>query len=789
MRYQIHPNCFGRSSLAVWILTFVAMLVPALTHAQNGPKAVPAERLTVHYQNGQFQLVTRFALMKVLPRSDVLPRAEGPVSGFWYELRSANGALRYRRIIANPLRLRFEGPDLEAGGTQPVLTESITQDQVFSVLIPQPQVGDQVVFFSSPLQIGGEAFPAQEIGRITFEPVIGAPRGAVRTRTSRGLPQPGPADGAVVSATKIVDNGPDTDRFVIVLLGDGYRASELTQFHNDAQDFVNFLFNTPPFSFNCTAFNVWRIDVSSTDSGADSPAPPVDNPMTPVDESLNCAGGTGTTVATYFDATFCADGVIHRLLGVNNGTATTVLNANVPQWDNALVIVNSTQYGGSGGSIGTTSLAGTWENIAIHELGHSAFGLADEYEYYAGCGTDAPGTRDNHPAAEPSQPNVTIETNPALIKWASLIAGGTAIPTTQNANCAVCDPQPDPAPGMTVVGLYEGAHYYHCDAYRPAFHCMMRNFGVFCPVCEQRILQTLEPFQPANTPPACAAGGPYVAECAGATTSVLLNGSASSDLDCDLLTFTWTGPFVGGMATGPTPTVQFSGSGNFVVQLQVSDGTANSVCNATVTIQDTTPPNIVCPTNIVRPNDPGLCSAVVTFSATAVDVCSGPLSVTCVPASGSVFPKGVTVVTCSTADPGGNDSQCSFSVTVQDKEAPVVACLKGVNPSGKNIPGSKRNSGQGQNPSGFYQLKATDNCDGTPALYIRDSASSFVAGPFKSGDTVKIVQTPGGKPRQQHAPGAVKAHIHLRGDALVFAADDDGNVSAPVDCLVPPRPK
>ena len=43
-------------------------------------------------------------------------------------------------------------------------------------------------------------------------------------------------------------------------------------------------------------------------------------------------------------------------------------------------------------------------------MGHTAFGLADEYPYYAGG--DETG-HDHHPAGEPSEPNVTANTNRA----------------------------------------------------------------------------------------------------------------------------------------------------------------------------------------------------------------------------------------------------------------------------------------------------------------------------------------------------------------------------------------
>lgn len=179
---------------------------------------------------------------------------------------------------------------------------------------------------------------------------------------------------------------------------------------------------------------------------------------------------TGAMVATYFDASFCNSG-IRRLLSVDSASVINVVNAQVPQWHAILVMVNSPIYGGAGGQIGTFSKAPQALEIALHELGHTAFGLADEYEYWAGCGVDT--NRNNHPASEPSQPNVTIDSNRATIKWGTLIAAATPIPTTNNANCAVCDPQPNSLP-IGTVGAFEGAHYYHCDAFRPEFDCKMR---------------------------------------------------------------------------------------------------------------------------------------------------------------------------------------------------------------------------------------------------------------------------------------------------------------------------
>jgi len=48
----------------------------------------------------------------------------------------------------------------------------------------------------------------------------------------------------------------------------------------------------------------------------------------------------------------------------------------------------------------------------------------------------------------------------------------------------------------------------------------------------------------------------------------------------------------------------------------------------------------------------------------AIDDVDGPLTPTCVPASGDLFPLGKTSVTCSATDKAGNTGSASFNVTV-----------------------------------------------------------------------------------------------------------------------------
>ena len=58
---------------------------------------------------------------------------------------------------------------------------------------------------------------------------------------------------------------------------------------------------------------------------------------------------------------------------------------------------------------------------------------------------------------------------------------------------------------------------------------------------------------------------------------------------------------------------------------------------------------------------------MVTFTVTAEDDLDPSPSVMCVPPSGSFFPRGTTLVTCTATDAAGNESTCEFPVTVQIK--------------------------------------------------------------------------------------------------------------------------
>jgi YVTN family beta-propeller protein len=91
-------------------------------------------------------------------------------------------------------------------------------------------------------------------------------------------------------------------------------------------------------------------------------------------------------------------------------------------------------------------------------------------------------------------------------------------------------------------------------------------------------------------------------------------------------------------------------------------------------VADTTPPELTLPSNLVE-EATGATGALVEFTASAIDAVSGPALVTCTPASGSLFPLGSTLVSCSATDASGNVATGTFTVTVRDTRPPVVATV------------------------------------------------------------------------------------------------------------------
>lgn len=139
-------------------------------------------------------------------------------------------------------------------------------------------------------------------------------------------------------------------------------------------------------------------------------------------------------------------------------------------------------------------------------------------------------------------------------------------------------------------------------------------------------------------------------------------------------------------------------------------------------INGATGPEIQCPGDIVATNAPGICGAPVTFNVIATDptflLNTNPPNVECTFPSGSVFPVGITTNLCTVRDTFGNQSSCSFIVTVLDLEPPVIHAPASV--SVGNDPGQC-------GAIVTFTVTATDNCSAT-VLCSPSSGSFFPKG-------------------------------------------------------------
>ncbi|MEI7803041.1 MAG: M64 family metallopeptidase, partial [Bacteroidota bacterium] len=191
--------------------------------------------------------------------------------------------------------------------------------------------------------------------------------------------------------TTILYNGPSSNHIDLVFLADGFTSAEQSNFITQVNNICTNLFLTSPYKEYKNLFNVYAIQVNSTQSG-------IKHPVTASDcASANPSVPASSTVS-YFGSTFDYGG-IHRLVVATNTTAIqNVLLVNFPAYNKAVVVANSIFYGGSGGTYPCCTINNASSEIMIHEMGHSLANLTDEYTY-GGCSTI-------------EKPNCTMETNP-----------------------------------------------------------------------------------------------------------------------------------------------------------------------------------------------------------------------------------------------------------------------------------------------------------------------------------------------------------------------------------------
>jgi hypothetical protein len=84
---------------------------------------------------------------------------------------------------------------------------------------------------------------------------------------------------------------------------------------------------------------------------------------------------------------------------------------------------------------------------------------------------------------------------------------------------------------------------------------------------------------------------------------------------------------------------------------------------------------------------------------------------------------------------------------------------------------------------GYYQVGATSDCYLASQLqfYVKDTGSTFVAGPYSSGTVVKIKKSPATGIGPASGPASVT--VKVLGNGQIYAVDPAGQISAPVTCL------
>ena len=180
---------------------------------------------------------------------------------------------------------------------------------------------------------------------------------------------------------------------------------------------------------------------------------------------------------------------------------------------------------------------------------------------------------------------------------------------------------------------------------------------------------TISPFVASNTPPTVTVSGPDTVAAqspAGAVVSYTVSVDDAED-DPDP-------PFAcpGAPPSGATFPV---GETTFTCSATDSGGLSGSdLYEVTVTpYVDDVPPVFVGPSGTtVNDSAPPFGSEPVNYTISATDNVDSDVDIDCNPASGSPFSVGSTTVNCTATDDSDNQSQISFSVTVQGKEAPIV---------------------------------------------------------------------------------------------------------------------
>lgn len=227
----------------------------------------------------------------------------------------------------------------------------------------------------------------------------------------------------------------------LIVLGDGYRADQQQQFRTDIEAFLKKMQGDIGMLTHFSAWNVHMVETPSLDSGID-------------DEYERDIRDT------VFDTGYACRGVSRLICGDTTKMYEVAID-DYPNFDQIVLLVNDIRYGGSGGTDVAIASSAAAE-IALHEMGHSIAGLADEYVDRYIPDTSFPAF------SKGLYPNVSDDSDPEKVPWAHWFSKS--------------DSQ-DEVEAPTGVGVFEGAYYQEVGFYRPTFDSLMRSYdGVLGPV-------------------------------------------------------------------------------------------------------------------------------------------------------------------------------------------------------------------------------------------------------------------------------------------------------------------
>jgi uncharacterized repeat protein (TIGR01451 family) len=199
----------------------------------------------------------------------------------------------------------------------------------------------------------------------------------------------------------------------------------------------------------------------------------------------------------------------------------------------------------------------------------------------------------------------------------------------------------------------------------------------------------------------------------------------------------------------------------------------------TVTAQASDPaPVLHLPANIVQPTDPGQPTAIVTYNVTADDNCAGVMLQSS-HLSGTAFPIGTTTVTITATDSTGNVTTGTFTVTINDPQAPTI--------TGESVDKSYLWSPNHQMENIVVSYNADDNSGGvTTTLTVTSNEPINGTGDGDTGPDWEVVNNHLVRLRSERAGGG-NGRIYT---ITITATDASGNqTSKSVTVSVPKSQK